>query len=160
MTRGDERSRSRSRSAVTRTVAHAARWMLGLFLATAGVLHLLRPEEFAAQVPSFLPWTDAIVLVSGLVEIALGALLLVARWWSPQRRAVLGWVVAGFFVAVFPGNLAQWWEGTDAFALDTDTVRLVRLFFQPVLVVWALWCTGAWSWWRRSRRQETPAARP
>ncbi len=128
------------------------RWLLALALAFAGVMHLLRPQEFLAQVPSVFPAREAIVLVSGLVEIGIAALLVAAQWWSPSRRAVLGWAVAAFFVAVFPGNLAQWWEGTDAFGLDTDTKRLLRLPFQPVLVAWALWSTGAWRHWRSRQR--------
>ena len=56
----------------------------------------------------------------------------------------MGWLVAGLFVAVFPGNVAQYVEGVDAFGLDSDGARLTRLFFQPLLVLWALWSTGAW----------------
>ena len=45
----------------------------------------------------------------------------------------------------------------DAFGLDSDTSRLIRLFFQPVLVVWALWSTGAWAAWRARRKADAPA---
>ena len=96
-------------------------------------------HEFAAQVPSWVPFTaDFTVVSSGIVEIVLGvALLFVA-----EHRVLVGAVVALFFVVVFPGNLSQYLTGTDAFGLDTDTKRFVRLFFQPVLIAWALWCTG------------------
>ena len=62
----------------------------------------------------------------------------------------MGWILALFFIAIYPGNIAQYINGTDAFigVLDTDAGRLIRLFFQPLLVVWALWCTGAWAAWR------------
>jgi uncharacterized membrane protein len=66
-----------------------------------------------------------------------------------RRAPLVGLVAAGFFVAVFPGNVAQWREGTDAFGLDTDAKRFARLWFQPVLVAWALWSTGAWHRLRR-----------
>ena len=125
------------------------RLVLGLALAFAGVSHLTTArQEFLAQVPAWMPLDhDLVVVLSGIVEIALGAaLLLLPRW-----RVPVGWVVAAFFVAVFPGNLAQYAEGVDAFGLDTDRERLVRLFFQPVLVAWALWCTGAWRAWRTAR---------
>jgi uncharacterized membrane protein len=117
------------------------RWMLGLALAGAGVSHLtVSREEFQAQVPSWFPVDeDAVVIGSGLVEIALGSSLLLAR----RRRRTVGWLAAAFFVAIFPGNIAQYVEGTSAFGLDTDRKRLIRLFFQPVLVAWALWATGA-----------------
>jgi uncharacterized membrane protein len=97
--------------------------------------------EFQAQVPSVLKeYADFVVVASGVVEIALGIALL-ALW---RYRVVVGWIVAAFFVAIFPGNISQYVNGIDAFGLDSDTARLVRLFFQPLLVVWALWCTGAW----------------
>ena len=85
------------------------------------------------------------VILSGIAELALGASLLVLR----QHRALVGWVVAAFFVAIFPGNISQFVDGDKAFGLDSDVGRGIRLLFQPVLVVWALWCTGAWAAWRR-----------
>ena len=120
--------------------------VLGFALAYAGIGHLTTSRvEFRAQVPSvFAEYADFVVLASGVVEIALGAALLLL-W---KYRVVVGWIVAAFFVAIFPGNISQYVNGIDAFGLDSDTARLVRLFFQPLLVVWALWCTGAW----RARR--------
>jgi uncharacterized membrane protein len=129
----------------------AARVLLGAALLFAGVSHLVDTAEFHAQVPGWVPLDeDLVVIASGFVEMALGAALIVGR-----HRVAVGWVVAGFFVAVFPGNISQYAIGTDAFGLDTDRERLARLFFQPVLVVWALWCTGAWAATRAAR-----AARP
>ena len=119
-----------------------ARILLGVLLAGAGISHLTwARDDFVAQVPTWVPLSaDFVVVSSGVVEIVLGlALLFVVR-----HRALVGLVVAAFFVAIFPGNISQYVTGTDAFGLDTDTKRFVRLFFQPVLVVWALWCTGAW----------------
>ena len=124
----------------------AGRWALGLFLLAAGLLHLTAAREsFQAQVPAWIPVdADLVVVLSGLVEIGLGLALITVR----RHRHVVGWVVAAFFVAVFPGNVAQYAEGADAFGLTTDRARLVRLFFQPVLIAWALWATGAWRAWR------------
>lgn len=123
-------------STVPRTIG---RIFLGSALVFAGVSHLtFAREEFQAQVPDFVPLDpDVTVLASGVVEIGLGAALLVAR----KRRGLVGIVAALFFVAVFPGNIAQWVEHRDAFGLDTDMKRFVRLFFQPVLIALALWST-------------------
>ncbi|MGN7132413.1 DoxX family protein [Rhodococcoides corynebacterioides] len=134
-------------------VRTAARVLLGAVLGFAGLSHLFwAREEFRAQVPTWVPLdVDAVVLASGVVEIVLGVLL-IAGW----RRAVVGWIVAAFFVAVFPGNVSQYLTGTSAFGLDTDTARAVRLLFQPLLVVWALWSTGAWSAWRRRSERARP----
>lgn len=131
-------------------LATAARIVLGVFLVVAGVAHQVAVEEFLGQTPDFLPWREAIVVVSGWVEIALGLALLLTRG---TTRVRVGWVVAVFFVVVFPGNVWQLVSGSDSFGLDTTTGRVVRLFFQPVLVVWALWCTGALSRWDRWPRR-------
>jgi uncharacterized membrane protein len=135
----------------------AARILLGLLLLIAGAAHLtFAREEFQAQVPTWLPLdADLVVLASGVIELALGAALIVAR----RHRALVGWMTAAFFVAILPGNVAQWVEGRDAFGLDTDEARLARLFFQPVLVVWALWSTGAWGAWQDRRRRPSDPGR-
>ncbi|WP_411557316.1 hypothetical protein [Plantibacter sp. MPB07] len=130
-----------------------ARWLLGAALVFAGVGHLtFARQSFVAQVPQWLPLpVDVVVVASGVVEILLGlSLILLARY-----RVAVGWIVAAFFVAVFPGNLEQFVRGTDAFGLDSDIARAVRLVFQPVLVLWALWSTGAWRAWRSRRRRNT-----
>ncbi|SNS13882.1 Uncharacterized membrane protein [Geodermatophilus pulveris] len=126
----------------------AVRLLLGAAMVGAGVLHLTtQREQFRAQVPGWFPVDeDLTVLVSGVVEIALG----VAFVALPRRRRLVGALLAAFFVVVFPGNVAQYVEGTDAFGLDTDGERLVRLFLQPVLVLLALFGGG---WLQRTRRR-------
>ena len=116
--------------------------ILGIALAYAGIGHLTTNRtEFQAQVPTILKsWADFVVLASGVVEIVLG-LCLIFLW---RYRAAVGWVVAAFFVAIFPGNISQYLNHVDAFGLDSDRARFIRLFFQPLLVLWALWSTGAW----------------
>ena len=120
--------------------------VLGFALTYAGVGHLTTSRtEFQAQVPTLLEeYADFVVLASGVVEIALGVGL-IALW---KYRVQLGWVVAAFFVAVFWGNISQYVNGVDAFGLNSDRARLIRLFFQPLLVMWALGSTGAWKSWR------------
>lgn len=128
-----------------------AQVLLGAFLVLAGTAHLtFARTDFRAQVPPWVPLdVDLVVLVSGVVEIVCGAALLLT--WRQPHRAVVGGAVALLFVAVFPGNIAQLTEHRDAFGLTSDTSRAVRLLFQPVLVLWALWCTDAVGWWRRRR---------
>jgi uncharacterized membrane protein len=129
------------------TARTAARLLLGTAMVGAGVLHLtVQRQEFQAQVPSWFPVDeDLTVVASGVVEIALGAAFVAL----PRRKRLVGGLLAAFFVAIFPGNVAQYVDGVDAFGLDTDRARLVRLFFQPVLVLWALWGGG---WLARRRR--------
>ena len=130
-------------------VRKIAQLVLGLGLTFAGSTHLgSNRTEFQAQVPSVLKdYADVVVLASGVVEILLG-LSLIFAW---KYRVQIGWAVALFFVAIIWGNISQYVNGVDAFGLDSDSARAIRLLFQPVLVIWALWSTGAW----RSRRHPT-----
>ena len=120
-------------------VKTAGRWVLGVFLIVAGSSHLTwNRTAFLAQVPTWLPVNaDAVVLISGAIEILLGLALLFAV----RHRIRVGWIVAAFFVAIFPGNVSQFMTHTNSFGLDTDRDRGIRLLFQPLLVAWALWST-------------------
>jgi uncharacterized membrane protein len=125
-----------------------ARVALGAALVFAGVSHLtFARDSFYAQVPPWLPLDATFVIVaSGVVEIVLGVAVLIVR----RRRVQVGWAVAALFVLVFPGNVSQFVTHSAAFGLDSDLSRGIRLLFQPLLVVWALWCTGAWAALRAS----------
>ena len=125
---------------------HLARTLLGAALTYAGIAHLsTNRKEFLAQVPTWVPLdADFVVVASGVVEILLGLSLIILI----KHQVKIGWITAAFFVAIFPGNISQYVNGIDAFGLDTDQARLTRLFFQPLLVIWALWCTGAWKSYR------------
>jgi len=131
----------------------AARITLGLALVYAGFSHLtFARQEFQAQVPTWLPLdADFVVLASGVVEIALG----LALFTRGGVAAIAGLTTAGFFIAIFPGNINQYVEGIDAFGLDTDNARLVRLFFQPLLVIWALWSSSSISYLKDLRDNPT-----
>lgn len=127
-----------TRTSPGRTVARVT---LAFAMIFAGLSHLFwGRREFQAQVPE---WTgavmdkDAVVVASGVVEIGFGAALLTL----PRSRSRVGAFLAVFFVAVFPGNLEQFTHRRNGFGLDTDVKRLVRLFFQPLLVWLAWWST-------------------
>ena len=124
-----------------------AQLILGAFLLTAGISHLGSNRiEFQAQVPSYLPIDpDFVVVASGVVEISLGLLLIITLLIYKKYRRVVGLITAIFFILIFPGNINQYVNQIDAFGLDTDQKRLIRLFFQPPLVVAALWVSGAGS---------------
>ena len=129
----------------------AAQIALGAAMVGAGTGHLtVLRDEFQAQVPPWVPLDeDLVVLLSGAAEISLGAALLAT--WKQPKRALAGASLAAFYVAIFPGNVAQYTEHRDAFGLDTDAKRFARLFFQPVLVAWALEATDARRVWRARR---------
>jgi uncharacterized membrane protein len=131
----------------TTLVQNIFRILLALFMVYAGFSHLtFNRVDFQAQVPNWIPLSkDLVVILSGIAEMGLG--LGLAFW--KNERVKFGWALALFFVLVFPGNISQYIDGRDAFGiLDSDRARLIRLFFQPVLVAWALWSSGAWHAWR------------
>jgi len=143
MTLPERRTVDRPRRSLPRLLGRLA---LGAFLLLAGISHLtFNREAFQAQVPSWVPLdADTVVVLSGIAEITLGIALLVLHRW----RVPVGWIVAAFFVAIFPGNVSQFVTATDSFGLNSDLSRGIRLAFQPLLVLWALWSTGAWRAWR------------
>ena len=117
-----------------------ARILLGAFLVSAGTGHLtfLR-KDFRAQVPDWVPLqVDDTVVISGIAEITLGAALIAPG----KHKKAVGKIAAAFFGAVFPGNISQYTHHRNAFGLNTDNKRLARLFFQPLLIYWALKSTG------------------
>jgi len=131
----------------TSLTQNISRYLLGAFLLFAGLGHVtfLR-TEFLAQVPTWVPLdADTVVLLSGFVEVILGLSLLFLF----KQKVMVGWIVATFFVLVFPGNIAQLVEHRNAFGLNSDLARWVRLPFQPVLIALALWSTGAWQSWQK-----------
>jgi uncharacterized membrane protein len=133
---------------ITTTITqNAFRILLAAFMTYAGFSHLtFNRTEFQAQVPDWLPLSkDIVVLLSGIVEIALG--LGLALW--KNQRVQFGWALALFFILIFPGNIAQYLDGKDAFGvLNSDGARLRRLFFQPILIIWVLWSAGSWKAWK------------
>jgi uncharacterized membrane protein len=138
--RGNRQAVESTQRPVSRT-QDLARKALGAMLVFTGTGHLtFARREFRVQVPPWVPMDpDTVVLASGVVEIAAGASTLAL----PRQRRLMGRLLAALFVAVFPGNISQYTQRRDGFGLNTDTLRFVRLLFQPLLVAWALWSTGA-----------------
>ena len=129
--------------------------ILGAFLTSAGLSHLgSNRQAFQAQVPTWLPIdADFVVIASGLVEIALGITLITTVFIFTKYRKVIGLAAAIFFILIFPGNINQYVNGIDAFGLDIDQKRLIRLLFQPPLVMWALWASGGSKYFSKFRRK-------
>jgi len=123
-----------------------SRILLGIFFMFTGIGHLTFMRiAFLAQVPNWVPMdSDTVVLLSGVVEIILAASLL----FLTKHRTTVGWIVALFLVAVFPGNIAQLINHNYAFGLNSDLLLWLRLPFQPLLIAFVLWSTGAWVEWR------------
>lgn len=117
------------------------RIFLGIFMITAAIGHFtFQRDDFQAQVPNWIPLDkDLVVILSGIVEMAIG----LAVVFMTNHKVKIGIFLAIFYVIVFPGNIAQYLNGIDALGMNTDQARLIRLFFQPVLIFLTLWSSGA-----------------
>ena len=128
------------------------RYLLAFAMVFAGISHLtFNRVDFQAQVPDWIPMSkDIVVVLSGIVEIFLGLGL---AFWKKQR-VTFGLALATFYILVFPGNISQYLNEKDAFgALNSDNARLIRLFLQPILIIWALWSAGSWKAWQMRNNQ-------
>ena len=141
----------------TSSAQNVFRVILGLLMTLAGIGHLTyQRKEFLAQVPRWLPddpaFMDFVVLSSGIVEILLGLSMI----FLTKHKIMVGLILALFYILIFPGNISQYTNSIDGFGLDTDKKRLIRLFFQPVLIFWALWSTDALSFliWKFGSRRD------
>ena len=128
----------------TSTIQNIFRILLGLIMLYIGVAHLsFRRIEFQAQVPTWLTTNegmmDLVVLISGYIEIAFGILMIVGG----KLKVKTGIALGIFYILIFPGNINQYVNEIDSLRLDSENKRLIRLFFQPLLVLWALWSSGA-----------------
>lgn len=125
------------------TVEKFFKTLLALFLIVAGSAHFLITEEYYSLVPMWIPADpESVVLISGVIEITLGGMLL---FWG-KKSVALGLITATYFALIFPGNVTQYVQQKDALGLNTDELRMIRLFLQPIFIVWAVWATGAWDY--------------
>ena len=141
----------------TTTLQNVFRVLLGIAMLYIGIGHLtFRRIEFQAQVPTWLTseenLIDFVILASGIVEIIFGALMV----WGGKLKVKTGIALAIFYILIFPGNINQYVNGIDAFNLNTDTKRFVRLLFQPLLLLWALWSTGGLRFLGNRKKQTKP----
>jgi uncharacterized membrane protein len=108
-----------------------ARWAFALFLVAAGINHFWHSEAYVGIVPPSLPWPFAIVVVSGIAEIAIGVAFLVERW-----RTLAAWAAIALFIVVFPANLYMA-EHSERFASIPPILLWLRLPLQAALIAWA-----------------------
>ncbi len=125
----------------TNILQNVLRVVLGAMMTLAAIAHFTFARVgFQAQVPDWVPMDkDLVVILSGIVELGMGLCMI---FWVKEKVRI-GIVLGIFYVLVFPGNIAQYTNHISALHMDTDADRLRRLYFQPVLILWALWCTGA-----------------
>ncbi|RQO74680.1 hypothetical protein DBR43_04655 [Pedobacter sp. KBW06] len=134
----------------TSLIQNVMRLVLGFLMIFAAFGHFTyQRTDFQAQVPDWIPLSkDLVVILSGVFEVLLG----LGMVFLTNQKLRIGLALATFFLLIFPGNIAQYLNGTDAFGLNSDKLRLIRLFFQPLLIIWALWSTGVFRYLRERKR--------
>ncbi len=114
------------------------RLVLAAFYAFAGYAHLVRPEPFLTITPDWVPFPEAVILWTGVAEIA-GAFALVQPF-SLRLRQVGGIGLALYALCVWPANINH-------FAMDMARAdgglglayHIPRMIAQPLLIWLALW---------------------
>ena len=137
----------------TTIIQNIFRVLLGSIMLYIGIAHLsFKRIEFQAQVPTWLTTNegvmDLVVLISGYIEIAFGVLMILGG----KLKVKTGIALGIFYILIFPGNINQYINEIDSLRLDSDNKRLIRLFFQPLLVLWAFWSTGALKYLKRKSK--------
>jgi len=118
------------------------RWLMAVFYVIAGIGHLMRPEAFLPIVPDWVPFARQVILLTGLCELA-GAMALL----TPRLRKLAGIMLALYALCVWPANIKHAVEGINVPPIpDTWWYHGPRLALQPVLIWWALFCSGAIDW--------------
>lgn len=122
------------------------RWVLVVFYALAGWLHVRSAHSFEQIVPPWVPMPHLVVLATGVAEL-LGAAGLVI---VPLRR-VAGWGLAVYALCVWPANFYHAFAhvAIDGMALGW-AYHGPRLLFQPVLI-WAALYAGEVTGWPFAR---------
>lgn len=100
-----------------------------IFFCAVGILHFTHTGTFVRIVPEFIPFPDWAVYISGVVEIAGGALLLVLK-----TRRFASYLLILLLIAVFPANINMAVNHID-FGLPTF-VLWARLPLQALLIFW------------------------
>lgn len=118
------------------------RWLMAAFYLTAGIGHLLRPEAFLPIVPDWVPFPREVILATGGCELAGAIVLLTTRF-----RAFAGIMLALYALCVWPANIKHALEHITLPPIpDTWWYHGPRLALQPVLIWWALFCSGVIDW--------------
>ena len=121
------------------SVKAVLKWALALLFIVSGVGHFVRSDGYLRLMPPALPFHLEIVYLSGVIEAALGVLLLV-----PRTQRLAAWAYIPVLVAIFPANIyAAMTAGTENEAMPGVPVwaAWLRLPVQFVLIAWAYWYT-------------------
>ncbi len=134
-------SLSAPRAPISRT-KRVLLWVMGAAYVVAGVNHFVSPRFYVQIMPPYVPWHEAMVAISGALEIALGVLVLI-----PRTRRLAAWGLIALLIAVFPANLHM---ALNEVRIDGELAApawalWLRLPLQAVLIAWA------WAYTRRER---------
>ena len=118
---------------------HILSLILGIFFINVGIGHFVEPEWFEPIVPDILGDPTFWVLITGAMEVALGAGLIV-----PQTRKYSSILMVLFLVAIYWANLNMWINDIPLEGKTFATIwHVIRLLAQIFMILIALW-VGGW----------------
>lgn len=125
----------------------AVRWVLAVFFVVAGANHFISPAIYLGMMPPWLPWPEAMNVISGAAEMLGGVGLLL-----PLTRRAAGWGLIALLIAVFPANVHVALQGHMPGTNFSPLALWWRLPFQAVFL-------GA-VWWVALSRDKAAAVDP
>ncbi|MEP7324200.1 MAG: DoxX family protein [Saprospiraceae bacterium] len=102
-----------------------------IFYILAGINHFWNKEFYLKMMPPWVPWHNALVILSGIGEICFAILLI-----FPSTRSVAAWCLIVLLIAIFPANvqmMINFWNTSN----PNLWIAIVRLPLQIVLIWWA-----------------------
>ncbi len=111
-----------------------AGWAMGIMFFFTGFMHFIKPEPFVLMVPSYIPWPDEMVALSGVAELIIGLGLMIARY-----RRIAAYAAIALLIAVLPANIYAAQSGVEIPDYPSESwYRWFRVALQPLLIAWAL----------------------
>ena len=123
----------------------SGRIALSVMLAFTGISHFIYPEGMTLMMPGFVPFKKELVYITGVIEIAAAAGLLISRY-----RKITAWLLIIFFIIILPANIHSAINHVNLRTAAYDGKGTGYLWFRIPLQIFFI----AWTYYFGIRRTE------
>lgn len=106
-------------------------YLLVVFYLFMGLNHLIKPEQYYAMIPSWLPLHSLIIILSGIVEITLAILLIPKRTRTLSAKLIIAMLIVFLFTIHIPQSI-------DFFKTRNQNF-VASVFRLPVQLLFIMW---------------------
>jgi uncharacterized membrane protein len=123
-----------------RIVYQYSQMLWTILLGAAAIAHITHGEFFAAYYPDYLPWPEAMIFATAVLELALALMLWV------QRTKRIAWGVISMLMLLYLSVHVYVVTDYDSIVHPVPAVPLwaawLRLLLHPLLIVWPAWAAA------------------